>query len=276
MLARRFGVVVAMLAAAVALFAPTAQAVEEPALGFGQFAGCPNNEEVPELEVEFDVVFCLHSVVTGGHLQAGSKDVPITNPITLTGSTDGAFEEFRYNSQGGLSKAKQEVPGGVIGITGLDWLVKFLNADALKLYAITELAGEPSKLTFTSVTLPIKVHLVNPVLGNNCYIGSDTKPIVLNLITGTTEPPGPNEPITGVEPSFKEENEIVYLENGTFVDNSFAVPGASGCKLTLFPFLPISLDGLVNGQAGIPAAAGTNEAEQELDLEIALHESVFP
>lgn len=274
--ARQLAAMIAVLAGLAALLAPAAQASEEPASGFGQFAGCPSNEELPALGLEFEMVFCLRSVVTGGHLQSGKKDVPIKNPLTLIGGTNGAFGEFSYNSKGGLSKTKEEVPGGVIGITGLEWLVNFLNAEALKLYAVTELAGEPSNFSFSSVTLPIKVHLVNPVLGNNCYLGSNANPIVLNLTTGTTEPPSPNEPISGEEPTLSEENEIAYLKNGVFVDNSFAVPGASGCTLALLGFLPVSLNSAVNLQAGLPSPAGTNEAVQDIDLEIALHESVFP
>lgn len=256
--------------AALALLAPAAQA-EVPPPPFERFAGCPSPAEEGTLELEF----CLRSVVTGGHLQSGKKDVPIKNPITLTGAVTAPFEHFSFNSEGGLSKTKQEVPGGVIGITGLDWLVNFLNAEGLKLYAVTELAGAPSNLGFNSITLPIKVHLVNPVLGNNCYIGSSSNPITLNLTTGTTEPPPPNEPITGKEATFKEEGEVAYLENGVYVDNSFAVPAASGCKLTLLGFLPISLDSLVNFQAGLPAAAGTNEAVQDINLEIAQQETVY-
>jgi hypothetical protein len=253
---------------AIALFAPAAQAVEEPNSGFNQFRGCPRPEEK-------EMTFCVRSVVTGGHLQSGKKDVPIKNPITLTGGLTEAFEEFTANSEGGLTKVKQEVPGGVIGITGLNWLVNFLNVEALKLYAVTELAGPPRNFTLQHVTLPIKVHLVNPVLGNNCYIGSEKNQITLNLTTGTTSPPPPNEPITGQEASFKEENEIAYLENGVFVDNAFAVPAASGCTLTLLGFIPVSLDSVVNLQAGLPAAAGTNEAEQDIDIEVALQNSVY-
>lgn len=252
----------------IALFAPAAQAVEEPNPGFTQFRGCPRPEEK-------EMTFCVRSVVTGGHLQSGKKDVPIKNPITLTGGLSEIFTEFTANSEGGLSKTKEEVPGGVIGITGLDWLVNFLNAEALKLYAVTELVGAPSHFTFQTVTLPTKVHLVNPVLGNNCYIGSEKNPVTLKLTTGTTNPPPPNEPITGQEASFKEENEIAYLENGVFVDNAFAVPAASGCMLTLLGFIPVSLDSLVNSQAGLPAAAGTNEAEQVIDIEVALQNSVY-
>jgi hypothetical protein len=255
---------------AVALFAPIAQAKEEPQPGFTQFRGCPR----PEEKVMF---FCVRSDITGGHLKMGSKTAPIENPLKLTGGTNGEFKEFTANSEGGLSKVKQKVPGGVIGLTGLTWLLEFFGSDALTLYAVTELAGIPTNFTPETVTLPIKVHLETPsgVLGNSCYIGSNGTPIVLNNTTGTTNPPPPNKPITGKEFEIKEENEIAYLSNGIFVDNAFAVPGASGCVLKLFGFIPISLNGFVNSQASLPSAAGNNEAIQETDIEFAFQSSVY-
>ena len=59
------------------------------------------------------------------------------------------------------------------------------------------------------------------------------------------------------------------------MDNSFSAPGASGCVLKLFGFIPISLNGFVNEQAGLPAAAGTNEAVQNINIELALQETVY-
>lgn len=255
---------------AVALFAPIAQAKEEPQPGFTQFRGCPR----PEEKVMF---FCVRSDVTGGHLKMGKKDVPIENPLKLTGGTNEVFEEFTANAEGGLSKVKQKVPGGVIGLTGLTWLLEFFGSEALTLYAVTELAGPPSNFGFSSVTLPIKVHLETPsgVLGSTCYIGSNTSPIVLNNTTGTTSPPPPNKPITGKEGEFSESGGIVHFKNGVYVDNAFAVPGANGCTLKLFGFIPISLNGFVNSQAGLPSAAGNNEAVQNINIEIALQESVY-
>lgn len=256
---------------AVALFAPIAQA-KEPAPGYTQFAGCPSPEEKAGLAL------CLKSDITGGHLKVGSKEVPIENPLTLSGGTDAEFEGFTYNSKGGLSKVKQKVPGGVLGLTGLTWLLEFFGSDALTLYAETELAGTPSGFTISTVTIPIKVHLTTPsgVLGSTCYIGSNTSPITLKLTTGTTSPPAPNEPITGKEPEFGVEGFIVKLSNGTYVDNSFSAPGASGCVLKLFGFIPISLNGFVNEQSGLPSPAGKNEAVQNFNLEFTEREHVYP
>jgi hypothetical protein len=257
---------------AVALFAPVSQAAKT-APGYEQFSGCPTPKESPGTPI------CVRSDVTGGHLNVGNKKVPIEHPLVLSGGVTEEFEGFTAGPEGGLSKTAQKVPGGVLGLTGLTWLLEFFGSEALTLYATTELAGVPSGFTFATVTLPIKVHLTNPagLLGNNCYIGSTSSPIVLHNTTGTTSPPPPNKPITGKEPEFGETPKgVLFAKNGIYVDNSFSAPGASGCVLTLFGFIPISINGLVNEQSGLPAAAGTNEAVQNFNIEITPQALVYP
>jgi hypothetical protein len=259
--------------AALAFLVPAASA-KEPAPGYTQFAGCPSPEENSK------TVLCLRNIIDGGHFQMGKKDVPITKPIILSGGSDLNFENFAANSKGGLIPVQQTVPGGVIGLTGLTWLLEFFGINALSLYATTELAGIPDPNPLQEpIELPIKVHLTTPsgVLGNSCYVGGVTNPIKLNLIVGTTSPPAPNKPITGKAPSFGlNEKGIIEFNNGQFVDNSFAAPGASGCVLTLFGFIPISINGLVNSQSGLPAAAGTNETRQDFDIEVVERSLVYP
>jgi hypothetical protein len=171
---------------------------------------------------------------------------------------------------------KQKVPGGVIGLTGLTWLLEFLGSEALTLHAVTEAVGIPA-VNPHEIDLPIRVHLVNSVLGSNCYVGSASNPISLHLTTGTTNPPPPNKPISGQEPTAEFlPPAILALKGGVYVDNSFSAPGASGCKLKLFGFIPISINGLVNSQSGLPAAAGTNETIQEIDTEAAEVVAVYP
>jgi len=253
-----------------ALMAPLAQATT-PAPGYEKFAGCPSPSENPA------IAGCVYSVVTGGHFQMGNKDVPITNPMPLSGGVEEGLVGFSYNSQGGLKPVKQKVPGGVVGLTGLTWLLELLGSDALTLYAVTELAGQP-QLGVTQINLPVKVHLINSVLGGKCYVGSNSSPINLHLTTETTSPPPPNLPISGKIPAFSlnEETGIISLKGGKYVDNSFAAPGASGCVLTLFGFIPISINGLVNSQSGLPAAAGTNETIQNIDTDLVESPLVYP
>lgn len=267
----RISAAIGAVLAALLLFGPAAQAAT-PAPGYERFAGCPGPEEHSEIEA------CFRNVITGGHFQMGSKDVPISNPITLSGGItfDG---HVVANSKGGLVPVKQQVPGGIIGLTGLDWLVNFLGIESLKLYAVTELAGAPSPPSLVApFKLPVRVHLINPILGNNCYVGTFASPVNLNLTFGTTSPPPPNSPISGTPPTlgFEPEQEILTGDNGVLVDNAFSAPGASGCVLTLFGFIPISINGLVNSQSGLPAAAGTNETVQEVDSEFTGQANVYP
>jgi len=257
--------------AIIAVIAPLAQA-RTPAPGYTQFAGCPSPEENPI------VTSCQRSEIKGGFVKMGSKEVPIEHPIVLSGGTGEELGKFYYNSQGGLTKVKEKVPGGVVGLTGLTWLLELLGSEALTLYAVTELAGTVEIHSLSSITVPVKVHLINPVLGNTCYIGSNSNPIVWNLTTGTTSPPPPNSPISGTpgKVSFTEEPEILFSKGGKYVDNSFSAPGANGCTLTLLGIIPIGLNSLVDSQSGLPAAAGTNTTEQFIDTEIAGSEVVYP
>ena len=252
---------VGMAIAALALLVPLASAAE-PKEGYKQFKGCPSKAEVPI------VYFCQRVHIDGGNFKMGNKNVPIEKPMDLIGGiTDTG------NFVGGtFAPVQQTVPGGVTGLTGLTWLLEFFGVTALSLYATTELAGVPGNAFVEPVTLPVKVHLTTPsgVLGNNCYVGSVTNPIKLGLIVGTTSPPPPNTPITGKEGEFEfeEKTGINKINNAQFVDNSFAAPGASGCVLTLFGFIPISINGLVNTQSSLPSPAGTNETRQDFDLEL--------
>jgi hypothetical protein len=254
-------------ALALLLLAPVAQA-EKPAPPYEQFAGCPNEAESPTTEL------CIRADVTGGHLNIGNKSVPVEKPLVLTGGTNAEFENFTANSEGGLSKTPQKIPGGVLGLTGLTELLEFFGSEALTLYGTTELAGIPSNFSFSSVTLPIKVHLTNPagILGNECYDGSFAEPIVLHFTTGKTNPPPPNKPIEGKEPTISiDANEIFHLKEGIYVDNSFSAPGVTGCKL--FGLFPIN--GLINEISKLPAKAGTNEAVNNFNLEFVARENVY-
>jgi hypothetical protein len=270
---RKSALLMAAVAAVAAMaMAPTASAAT-PAPGYSQFAGCPSPAE------HAGVLVCIRTVVKGGHFQMGSKDVPITNPMTLSGGLDGKTGAIVANSKGGLTPVKQKVPGGVVGLTGLTWLLELFGSEALTLYAVTEIAGQPSQNPEgTILSLPIRVHLVNSLLGENCYIGSFASPIPLKLTIGTTSPPPPNVPISGSkgENTFDPVTKIISQKNIKYVDNAFAAPGASGCVLTLFGFIPISINGLVNSQSGLPSPAGTNETIQDADAELVGVKTVYP
>src|SRR5205085_7737385 len=78
---------------------------------------------------------------------------------------------------------------------------------------------------------------------------------------GTTNPPGPNHPITG-SPGTLELGAggggIGKLSGVSLVDNAFAAPGVNGCGA--LPLTPLVVDPLVDIDAGLPAASGHNTA----------------
>ncbi|MGA8364061.1 MAG: hypothetical protein WB709_06030 [Solirubrobacteraceae bacterium] len=102
-------------------------------------------------------------------------------------------------------------------------------------------------------TLPVKIHLQNPLLGENCYIGSDAEPIVLqpeNL--SLTEPPinfGLFE--ANGTPNLTGPLSVFQFFNGQG-SSSFAVPAASGCG-----FRGV-LDQAINHNVGLPSPVGSN------------------
>lgn len=253
----RLSVLGVVAIAAVAMLAPAAQATT-PNPGYSQFAGCPD----PATENPATVL-CIRNTVREGNFKMGNKNVPIENPIILSGGVDTEGENFTFNSKGGLLPAKQKVPGGVIGLTGLTWLLEFFGSEALTLYATTELAGQPKIGNPELVQLPVKVHLEHSVLGKKCYVGSNSNPIQLKLAFTGAE---------GVESN--PELGILKFIGVNYQDKTFSAPGANGCTLTLFGFIPISINGLVNSQSGLPAATG-NETVQITDIETAVAENVY-
>jgi hypothetical protein len=102
------------------------------------------------------------------------------------------------------------------------------------------------------------VKLDNPLLLNECYIGSGSEPVSLALTTGTTNPPAPNTQISGSRGTLSTpgHGEIDEFSNSSLVDNAFSVPGANGCAGPLAPVVDPSVD----LQAGLPSAAGHNTA----------------
>lgn len=242
---------------------------------YARFNTCPlANPNVP---------VCVYAESTSGSFTIGAKTVPLKNPVVLKGGVEFLSEEALFGplrfvapTDGVvLSKTAQPVPGGLTGIVAPSWWPQFLkdlfnetiNNGFTGVTATVELAGPTSSVelsvlntlaqTGTALGMPVKVKLSNPFLGSNCYIGSNSNPIQLNLITGTTAPPPPNTPISGTPGEFAPVAEgIVALKNNRLVNNSFAAPGANGCG-GLFSFL---IDPFVNSIDGVPSAAGTNTA----------------
>jgi hypothetical protein len=281
---RKVIVGLATMVAVAAIGVPAAMAT--PTGGYAVFAQCPVHEA--------GVRGCLYSPTTSGHITIGSQEVPIVNTQILQGGTLKEEEPFVRHMTGALNgetltKTAQEVPGGLTDlvncteITGEGWFEKELRNACKAIFdnkltgvnAITEVAGPASNIVLntaaeqlgegTALTLPVKVRLENTLLGSECYIGSASEPITLNLTTGATTGGPTGKPGTK---KTKEEGGIVEISGLSLVSNTFKAPGANGCG----PFG--LLDGIVDSKLGLPSAAGKNIAVLNGKVELASAELV--
>jgi hypothetical protein len=266
-----------LAAAAVSLvvlgFAAPALALK-PTGDFVNFGDCPQGVA--------GVNFCVFATTSSGEFKIKKTTVPITKTITLQGGiivSETGSETFVNATDGNtLSKTPQSVPGGLLKIMAPEFFPEplkkifneFISKGITGVNATAELVGNISisrlkllEQSGTALTLPVRVHLENSFLGNNCFVGSKAKPVDIELTTGTTSPPLPNEPITGSigEIEVKDEGTLLILKKNSLVNNSFAAPEAEGCgSQILFGIFTKTIDNAVDSELELPSAAGNNTA----------------
>jgi DNA-binding beta-propeller fold protein YncE len=214
------------------------------------------------------ITLCLGSNSTHGSIKIGNL------PVTTTGST---------NLQAGLVLDENTFEFAVIPPSGGALLadpVQVTGTPVGTVTAVTQSAGTPSDFNLIAgiqtgvpiITLPIKIQLQNPALGPSCFIGSDQDPIVLhpeNTDLSNAQSIGgffsfdPNG-----SPNLAGRDGSLLITGAVQGDNTFAVPGASGCG----PNGDGSLDAVVNAVVGLPSPSGNNH----LVLEDAASGLAFP
>ncbi len=271
---------VALAASLAALTGASTALAEEhhPKGDFAVFGDCPLNNPATQV--------CIFTQTQSGEVTIGKSTVPINadkkHEIILQGGTNKneatEVETFIGAEDGNtLSKTPQNVPGGLAGLINCEEITEPVARFACKLVfenkltgvtATTELAKPASSIGISfqnlieaegvALSLPVKVKLDNPLLGNACYIGSSASPVTLNLTTGRTSPPKPNEPIKGKvgHIEFKDEFNFVEITENTLVDNSFSAPEATGCG----GLLSSVIDPIIDLKLGLPSPSGKNTA----------------
>jgi hypothetical protein len=248
-----------------------------------EFSLCPTSFTAPADSPTG--LLCSHNETTGGEIAIGNSIVPINNnPDTVdfgaySNSSAGFFgPEVIVTPTNGqvFGGPAQVVPGGLLGLTGkLAPLSKPLDP-VNEVRSSIELAGPITPATVVDptatktyfcatgpfdacdapspssvITVPIKVHLINPVLGPNCYIGSNADPIVLNLEETPTS-----------QPVFGGSGNAIIVTGVEVADSTFAAPGTSGCGLGGL------LDPVLDLKVGLPSPSGRNSALIDEDGEI--------
>jgi len=259
---RRLVVAVALMGLAALGMASSAMAAPKGA--FAVFAQCP----VHAAEVDA----CIYSPTTSGYIKLGKQEVPIVKTQVLQGGlleNEPSYVKPLSAALNGetLTKTPQKVPGGLLGLVECRKISNFIERVLCEGFfengvtgvnAVTELAAPASSVVLnsayeqlgvgTALTLPIKVHLENPLLGGECYIGSTKEPIKLELTTGATSGGPTGKPGTQTT---KEGGKILVISGVSLVGNTFTAPKATGCGV-----LGI-LDGILNEKIGLPSSKNT-------------------
>jgi hypothetical protein len=286
----RVPVVVAVaLAALVGAVPARAEVTHHPQGAFAIFSSCPLNDPL--------VVKCMVVTTSGGELRLGHLVVAITKTFQILRggfgeeAADGMRPFFPPEDGAPIQPTPLPVPGGLAGMLEPSLLPSSLRAafDSAGdtglggLTATIEVAGPASATSFSQYNAlseegvaleePLRIKLTNPFLGENCYIGSTSDPIVVQATTGTTNPPPPNKPLKGksgfLNPT--EKTALVMVEGNVDVASSFAVPMASGCGGSFAPLV----DRAIDAKVGLPSPAGQNAAILDNDAESAPPEVVM-
>jgi hypothetical protein len=295
------------LAVVIALMAPIAGGLAEvsPALAgerkeptgiFADFAQCPR--------FTTGVNLCLYSQMSSGVMAIGRAPLAVVNPVIVQGGI--AFDEATDTETfvGALdgetiSRTPQPVPGGLPGLIGCEEItgrgrpqraLRSICRAVLQdprltaLTATTELARPAGEIAIdtsnevngkgTALSLPLRIHLENPLLGRECYVGTGAEPVTVNLTSGTTNPPEPNKPISGEVGDVTTQDAFNFFEitGNTLVDNTFAVPPATSCGAG---FLSSILNPLIDTRLGLPSPAGYNTLIQNNTVKEATTTSVI-
>ena len=211
---------------------------------------------------------CLSSSATSGTFTIGSTTLTTGSTDLQAGllNTTGTYSLVAPQS-GAIIGAPVEIPGGLLGLMCpsripviSDICESVVNSPLNRVTATIQAAGAPRDFNLAAgagvgtpiVTLPVKIKLSNPFLDPNCYIGSNSNPILLK--PANTARPAPLFVRFNADGTANPTGEMGYLSlsGAPQADTTFAVPGANGCGLFGL------LSGAVNLKQGLPSPAGEN------------------
>lgn len=267
---RRVGVLAAFTAFTALLSTGTATAASQLNGHWAPFDRCPVDAPAMLAADGVDsVATCISSGSAGGSIKLGTTQVP-------TGNTDLQLGVIQHSdgttslvapADGALVADSAEIPGGLIGlmcpsgIPLISGICKQLTDNNLnRVTATIEPAGAPRDFNmaaaFTTgqpiLTIPVRIHLKNPFLGDKCYIGSTSNPVLLRPQNRTAPALSLQQFDGDGTPSDTGEMGRYTFAGADQGDASFAVPGTNGCGAGL-------LNWAVDLKTGLPSAAGRND-----------------
>lgn len=230
-------------AAAAAPAAPTAPtAAPLPELDLKK--NCPELPARAENPADWE---CIVMVVAGGSMQLGGLTQQITEPMKIivqAGPPEGGGPNELVQVR--MDAPPMKIPGGVLGMIGLPTIPGLDDVPGFKVEVASEYMGG-FELELPNANVAMRIRIVNLLLGDSCYIGSEEDPLDFSMVADMStlklvSPQDPADPLGSP-----------LILSVTAADNTFDVP-ASDCGI----WSP-----LIDWQAGLPSASGNNSATFE-------------
>ncbi|MFF9350574.1 hypothetical protein [Streptomyces sp. NPDC014734] len=215
-----------------------------------------------------DTAVCVSSYSASGSIKLGNSVVPVGASDLQVGviTHPGGGSTVVSPAGGALVADSAQIPGGLLGLmcpSGIPVITgicnQITNASLNRVTATIESVNNPSDFQLLAgvttgkpiITLPVRIHLENPLLGDKCYIGSASDPILLRPQNLTRPTPGTQQFAGDGTPDPAGVMGRISLLGANQTDTAYAVPGANGCGLDL-------LNWAVNLKTGLPSAPGNN------------------
>jgi hypothetical protein len=124
-----------------------------------------------------------------------------------------------------------------------------------KVSALAQEAGPITGFNVFNWTQPVKFHLINPLLGSNCYIGSDDDPVVTHPSLSLGPGGGIFEEVDPA-PTVHPDTFVLGITGASASDSTFSAPGVIGCGPG--GVANVAVDEAIDATSGLPAASGNS------------------
>ncbi|WP_353947035.1 hypothetical protein ABII15_12185 [Streptomyces sp. HUAS MG91] len=273
--ARVAAVAAATTLATLAAVAPASAAGTQLNGNWAPFNRCPvDNAAMLGADGIDNQATCISSSSASGSIKIGSSVVPTGKTdlqVGIVTHSDGT-NSVVAPSDGALIADPADLPGGLLGlmcpssvpvVSAVCGQIK--DSTTNRIVATVESVGTPSNFQLLAgasegvpiISIPVRIHLSNPLIGNNCYIGTKSAPIVLRPQNAAAPNIGADSATSNGTPADDGPFGRLALTGSTQQDLTFAAPGASGCG-------PLGLGAFnwaVNLKSGLPAASGVNSVK---------------
>jgi len=264
--------------------APAGPGYPPPGGIYKPFTNCPILNPLMKEGVSGSAVICSDGHVNSGSITIGNITTPVIEPVDVqfggvqTPNADfgGDWTTGINGFAGGilpppaglsamLSTKPDQIPGTLtqkLGCPSTNKVVQSIcvkaengTAKDNKVFALAQNAGQLTNFGLTTWTQRLKFKLINPLLGNNCYIGNNNQPIVIN--PNVTAAPGTSlEILPDPNPAKHPNTDVLEIPTAIATDTTFTAPGVTGCGPGGAANIPV--DEALDTGAGLPAASGVN------------------